>query len=244
MATCSARRLQNAISAALPPEFPNSLKRAPDSIPTIWGGLGNYGSNNNYWTIAPWNNTLDLYVAKDDASKIIGKHTLKFGALMSWNGKNEDVSTSASERPTFNTGGGNLTLPGDPGFTGTGNNLANVLLPGASWNLTETSTNIRAQLRWHDYEFYVADNWKVTPRLTLISDCAGPSSMLRINRTIRSRTSSLIFTIRRYRRRMPAMACGLWREPILAARQTRNSELTSVPDRPARAARWSTTTTT
>ncbi len=159
--------LQSAISAALPPQFPNSLKRAPDSIPTIWGGLGNYGSNNNYWTIAPWNNTLDLYVAKDDASKIIGKHTLKFGALVSWNGKNEDVSTSASERPTFNTGNGNLTLPGDAGFTGTGNNLANVLLPGASWNLTETSTNIRAQLRWHDYEFYVADNWKVTPRLTL-----------------------------------------------------------------------------
>jgi Carboxypeptidase regulatory-like domain/TonB-dependent Receptor Plug Domain len=159
--------LQNAISAAIPSQFPESLKLAPASIPTIWGGLGNYGSNNNYWTIAPWNNTLDLYVAKDDASKVHGKHTIKFGALVSWNGKNEDVSTSSSERPTFNSGDGNLTYPGVPGFTGTGNNLANVLLPGAVWNLQETSTNVRAQLRWHDYEFYVADTWKVTPRLTL-----------------------------------------------------------------------------
>jgi len=159
--------LQNAISAAIPPQFPESLKTAPASIPTINSGLGNYGSNNTFQTIAPWNNTLDLYVAKDDASKIHGKHTIKFGALVSWNGKNEDVATSSSERPTFTSSDGNLTLPSVPGFTGTGNNLANVLLPGAVWNLQETSTNVRAQLRWHDYEFYVADNWKITPRLTL-----------------------------------------------------------------------------
>ncbi len=159
--------LQNAISAAVPPQFPESLKTAPASIPTINGGFGAYGNNNTYQTIAPWNNTLDLYVAKDDASKIHGKHTIKFGVLASWNGKNEDVATSSSERPTFNSNDGNLSLPGVPGFRGTGNNLANVLLPGTVWNLQETSTNVRAQLRWRDYEFYVADNWKITPRLTL-----------------------------------------------------------------------------
>ena len=93
--------LQSAISAAIPPQFPNSIKLDPASIPTLWGGLNSYGSYQNYWTIAPWNNTLDLYVAKDDASKVIGKHTLKFGALLSWNGKNEDVGTSARSAPTF-----------------------------------------------------------------------------------------------------------------------------------------------
>ena len=70
--------------------------------------------------------------------------------------------------PTFGTDGGNLTYTDAAGtIRGTGNNLANVLLPGAAWNLQETSTNVRAQLRWHDDEFYIADNWKVTPRLTL-----------------------------------------------------------------------------
>ena len=160
--------LLNAISAAIPTEYPQSIKRDPAGVPTMWGGMGNYGSGNNYWSIAPWNNTLDLYVAKDDASKIIGKHTLKFGVLMSWNGKNEDVSTSSSERPIFGTNDGNLTYTDAAGtIRGTGNNLANVLLPGAAWNLQETSTNVRAQLRWHDDEFYIADNWKVTPRLTV-----------------------------------------------------------------------------
>ena len=172
--------LQSAISAAIPPQFPNSIKLDPASIPTMWGGLNAYGSYQNYWTIAPWNNTLDLYVAKDNASKVIGQHTLRFGVLFSWNGKDEDVSTSASERPTFGVGGSNTSLPigsADPHncgtdgtsacYAGTNNDLANLMIPGALWGMTEISTNVRAQLRWHDDEFYVADNWKVTPKLTL-----------------------------------------------------------------------------
>ena len=126
----------------------------------MWGGLNAYGSYNNYWTIAPWQNSLDLYVAKDDASKVIGRHTIKFGGQISWNGKNEDTSTSASERPTFGTADWATSV-------GTGNDVANLLIPGARWSTSETSTNVRAQLRWHDDSLYVADNWKVTPRLTL-----------------------------------------------------------------------------
>ncbi len=101
--------LLNAISSAIPTEYPQSIKRDPLAFLPCGADMGNYGSGNNYWSIAPWNNTLDLYVAKDDASKIIGRHTLKFGLLMSWNGKNEDVSTSSSERPIFATDDGNLT---------------------------------------------------------------------------------------------------------------------------------------
>ncbi|HLH09118.1 MAG TPA: carboxypeptidase regulatory-like domain-containing protein [Terriglobales bacterium] len=152
--------LLNAISAAIPSEYPQSIKRDPAGIPTLWGGLNAYGSYNNYWSIAPWNNTLDLYVAKDDASKVIGKHTIKFGGQMSWNGKNEDTSTSSSERATFGSANWATSVP-------TNNDVANILIPGALWNISETSTNVRAQLRWHDNALYVADNWKLTPRLTL-----------------------------------------------------------------------------
>ena len=168
--------LLNLISTAVPTEYPNSLKTASASIPTIWGGLGSYGSGQNYWTQAPWENQLDLYVAKDDASKVIGKHTIKFGGQISWNAKDEDTGDSSTERPTFGSGG-LFSGPGDPMncgkdgksacFTGSGNNLANVLIPGGIWNMSETSTNVRAQLRWHDDALYVADNWKVTSRLTL-----------------------------------------------------------------------------
>ena len=68
---------------------------------------------------------LDLYVAKDDASKVIGKHTIKFGGQISWNGKDEDTSTSASERPTFGTAGWATSVP-------TAMTLANLMIPGAT----------------------------------------------------------------------------------------------------------------
>ena len=41
-------------------------------------------------------------------------------------------------------------------------------VPGAVWNnLGEQSTNTNVHLRWRDYEFYAADNWKVRRNLTL-----------------------------------------------------------------------------
>jgi len=158
--------LVNQLNAAIPTLYPTALKNNKSgSIPTIWGGLGNYGSNNNIWTIAPWNNTLDIYTFRDDVSKIAGQHTLKVGAFLGWDGKNEDVSTSASEHPTFATA--DYQVDAGAGGVATGNNLANVLIPKNPFTLSETSTNVRAQLRWHDYEFYAGDTWKVTPRVTL-----------------------------------------------------------------------------
>ncbi len=75
--------------------------------------------------------------------------------------KTKTLSTSSSERATFGTAGWATNTP-------TGNDLANLMIPGALWSgYAETSTNVRAQLRWHDDALYIADNWKVTPRLTL-----------------------------------------------------------------------------
>ncbi len=152
------------LNAAIPTLYPTSFKNNKSgSIPTIWGGLGNYGSNNNIWTIAPWNNALDIYNLRDDVSKIAGRHAMKFGFSYSWNSKNEDTSTAASEHPTFSTQ--NYQIAG--GGLATSNNLANVLVPNNPYTLSETSTNIRAQLRWSDLGIYAGDTWKVTPKLTL-----------------------------------------------------------------------------
>lgn len=160
------------LNTAIPTLYAGSLKNnKTGSIPTIWGGLGNYGSGANIWTIAPWNNKLDIYTVRDDVSKVVGNHALKFGFFLGFNAKDEDTSTAASEHPTFGTGDGNIDVPTktSPNSTGvaTGNNLANVLIPGNSFFLSETSTNIRAQLRWRDREFYAGDTWKIKPRLTL-----------------------------------------------------------------------------
>jgi Carboxypeptidase regulatory-like domain/TonB-dependent Receptor Plug Domain len=149
-----------ATTAGIPPVWPLAFKTYPVGIPEIWGGLGNYGSNNNLWMIAPWINSLDIYTVRDDFSKVMGAHTLRFGGFLGWNGKNEMNSANSNQYPTFGTADWDTNKP-------TGNNLANVLAPGAQWGLSEPSTNLYNHIRWRDYEVYVADNWKVRRNLTL-----------------------------------------------------------------------------
>jgi hypothetical protein len=145
------------ISDAVQPLYPNSIKIAPA---TMWGAFGGYGGQGNYWTIAPWTNSLDIYTIKDNFSKVSGRHTWKAGAYMGWNGKNENNSASSAERPTFGPADWDTNHP-------TGNLLANVLVPGAVWGLSEVSTNVNNLLRWHDYEFYGGDTWKMRKNVTV-----------------------------------------------------------------------------
>jgi hypothetical protein len=150
------------LTAAIPTSYPTALKTSPLGTPTLWGGMGNYTSGNTLWLIAPWKNSLDIYTVRDDFSKVIGAQTLRFGGFLGWNGKNEyDGSTSSTEYPQFTTGNGGTNIP-------TSNDLANLYVQNAVWNnLGEQSTNTNVHLRWRDYEFYAADNWKVRRNLTL-----------------------------------------------------------------------------
>ena len=87
------------LSTAIPSLYGQGLKHAAAGTPTVWGGLGNYGSNNTIWSIAPWNNTLDIYTIRDDVSKVAGRHAIKFGLFLGYDGKNEDTGPASSERP-------------------------------------------------------------------------------------------------------------------------------------------------
>lgn len=145
----------------LPPGYPFSVKTSQLGIPTLWGGVGGYGSGNNLWLIAPWNNSLDIYTVRDDFSKVVSNHTFRFGGFLGWQGKNEDIgATSASEYPQFGASDWDTSIP-------TGNGAANLLAPGAKWGWVEQSKNVNAHIRWRDYETYAADNWKVRRNLTL-----------------------------------------------------------------------------
>jgi hypothetical protein len=154
------------IDKAIPPLYPESLKNVHQGLPVIWGAFGNYGNFGNWWVQSPWTNTLDIYTVRDDLSKVSGSHTWKAGVMMGWNGKNEDVGNPGSaERPVF--GAQDWGVAGSSPIPATGNALANVMVPGIQFNLAENSTNVRAQLRWRDYEFYIGDTWKATKKLTI-----------------------------------------------------------------------------
>lgn len=145
------------LNSDFPTLFPADLKSHPVGIPNL--NLGNTGGTTQM--IAPWSNKEDLYNVRDDLVWLRGKHTLKFGAFLGFNLKNEDTGGASAERLNINAADANASIR-------TGMPLANAMIPGNVFsNLSETSTDIYNQLRWRDYEFYAGDSWKINRRLTV-----------------------------------------------------------------------------
>jgi hypothetical protein len=173
-----------------PAMFPASLKQAGEFFGQ-WGGLSPYGSYQgeaSFWNIAPYKNHEDLYTVQDNLSKVMGNHLLKAGAFFSTNDKIEDGGNGADRPGVPSTvlcakdAGGNNIIPTtgqtDPACINTNNQLANLLVPGGNsaasdlpnqwWQgITEGSKDVTAQVAWHDFEWYLADSWKATRKLTI-----------------------------------------------------------------------------
>jgi hypothetical protein len=154
--------LIQSINRAIPTFFPISRKTGGNSIahPTFWGG-GGYPFLRQ---MAPWWNSQDLLVFKDDYERVFGSHVVKAGALYSDNAKDELSGGSGSAEAVgfWNAGAG----IGGWG-TNSGNMVANFLLEDMTFGFSEASFNPVGELRWEDVELYIADSWKVRPNLTL-----------------------------------------------------------------------------
>jgi hypothetical protein len=134
--------------------FPTVFSRVQDTgLPTVGWGAGGYPT---LWHQAPWDNHQDLFIWKDDFSKVFGAHNTKFGVLFSHNIKNE--------KP--NGGSGLYTIQSDGGRTN--NPIAELLLRDLPiLEYTEFENQGTTLGRWHDFEFYGTDTWKARPNLTL-----------------------------------------------------------------------------
>lgn len=123
-------------------------------FPSVFGLRDGY--QDPLWHQAPWENHQDLYVFRDDFSKLAGNHSLKFGALFSHNIKDEFLD------------GGSGLYSISTGNARTENQIAELLLrdlPVAGY--TERDRQEAALGRWRDLEFYGNDTWKFSPRVTL-----------------------------------------------------------------------------
>jgi hypothetical protein len=150
------------VNSLIPTAYPASIKEAGGAGQPIFWGAGPYGA---LWNQSPWKNNQDLYVLKDDFSAVFGKHFLKAGLFLSTNAKNEEPGSASSESVQFGGAAGSLTPAGYvPGLT-SGNPLADVLLQGAVYATSELQTNKSVQQRWRDLELYVADSYKIGPRV-------------------------------------------------------------------------------
>jgi len=143
-----------------------------------WGGLTPYGSSQTIWNIAPYGNHEDLYTIQDNLAKVHGNHTFKVGGFWSSNAKIED-NNGGTDRPSIQPFDGAVasfdkkTCPTCTGIA-TGNPLANILLPGdpaaaspQMFKISENSINATGRDVWHDFEWYLADSWKIRRNLTL-----------------------------------------------------------------------------
>ena len=104
---------------------------------------------------------LKKYIAtfqwRDDFSKVVGSHALKFGFLII-RGREDDASFTPNNAGTvtFNTSAGNTTR----------NALADVLL-GNFQSYTEELRPAVFWTRYNQFEFYAQDSWRVNRKLSL-----------------------------------------------------------------------------
>jgi Carboxypeptidase regulatory-like domain/TonB-dependent Receptor Plug Domain len=150
---------QQVVSTLLPIN-PYSAKQygGETGHPVWWGGSG-YDA---LWNEAPFLNNQDLFVIKDDYTKVFGKHFFKAGVLASFNKKNEDTDGNGSSQHSRFWGSAGL----DGWGSNTGNVLADFLLRDMTWGFSEASTGRSAPQRWRDVEMYAADSWQIGRTLT------------------------------------------------------------------------------
>ncbi len=152
--------LPKQLNDAIPTFFPLSGKTYGDNGPPVWVNCCGLPSQ---WSIAPWQNQQDLYTWQDDFSYVKGKHTIKVGGLYSRNYKAEQGANAE-----FGSLGGPVGLNGFKGLANqTGYGIADIELVNMALGWGETTDLFKVRNVWHDVEFYVTDNWRITPRLTV-----------------------------------------------------------------------------
>ena len=142
--------LNDQISGAFPTVFPHPKGSAYPSL--VWGP----GGYETLWHEAPWKNGEDLFIWKDDFSKVIGSHDFKIGGVYSSNRKNE---TNIGSNQLYTIAACNCH---------TGNTIADVLLKDIPiTDYTEVDHQEFVLGRWKDQEFYGNDTWRLRKGITL-----------------------------------------------------------------------------
>jgi len=113
-----------------------------------------FGQDTGYF---PWHNANPTYTYRDNMTKIVGTHTLQFGAYFVFAQKNEANSPDVQGILTFDTSHTSVS---------TGNAFADLLL-GNIASYKQWSKETQYYDRYRIGEPYFQDDWRITKRLTL-----------------------------------------------------------------------------
>jgi Carboxypeptidase regulatory-like domain/TonB-dependent Receptor Plug Domain len=132
---------------------------ADQAIPDLgFGGLNNVNFQGPYLGATPWNQANTTINVSDNLTWVRHNHTFKAGIFYQRNRKDQIAWGNINGQFNFNpttTNGYNL---GDP--------LAAELL-GYFSSFDQSTARPTGAFRYNQFEFYLQDTWKVTPRLTL-----------------------------------------------------------------------------
>ena len=144
----------------LPLLFPVTDDQA---IPDIsFGGLNNVNFQNPYLGATPWRQANTTINVNDNISWVHRRHTFKAGIFYQRSRKDQIAWGNINGQMSFNVGTytfeGNTYTVGDP--------IAAALL-GFFQSFDQSTARPTGFFRYNQFEFYVQDTWKITPRLTL-----------------------------------------------------------------------------
>jgi len=139
-----------AVAQAITLPFATTLGRIPNLNFVNFSSLIGFG---------PYRDFNDDYNVFDNLSKVLGRHSLKFGATYHWYQKNENAADGNQGGFSF---GNNLPSSGVTEYQ----EFANFLTGTASL-FTQTSKDYRAVIRQQQLELYAQDQFRVLPTLTL-----------------------------------------------------------------------------
>jgi hypothetical protein len=118
------------------------------------GGDSRLAQDSGYF---PWNNANPVYTYRDNVTKIIGTHTLQFGAYLAFAQKNEQNSPDVQ---------GILTFDSNNTAVSSGNSLADLLV-GNIAKYKQWSVEAKYYNRYRILEPYFQDDWRMTKKFTL-----------------------------------------------------------------------------
>ena len=122
----------------------------------------NINTGDGYINISPfpsgWTSTGNTVVASDNVTKVLGSHVIKFGLFADLNENGQEGNWT--ENPNLNFGASNQN--GNNSNSGIGNTLL-----GNYTTVSQSNVFAFGHFHFFQYEGYLQDTWKATPRLTL-----------------------------------------------------------------------------
>lgn len=140
------------INRAITLPFTSTLARVPDLSFNNFTGIFGFG---------PYRDFNDNHNIFDNLTKIIGRHTMKFGFTYNWYQKHENAANGNQGSFSFP-----FSNPNDPNGSSADIEFAN-FLEGNVANFTQSSRDFTAIIRQQQFEFYAQDEFHIRPNLTI-----------------------------------------------------------------------------